>query len=154
MPDQTARIRELVSDLFGKECLHDMAPEDTVVRGAAILGGILSDDAVSEDLCVMPVIPLSLGVEITGGAIVKLIPRNSIMPIRKSMTFTTVKDWQSSIRIKVFEGECVFAEHDNFLGEFTLSGITSATQGVPEVEVVMEVDADGILRTSATELAR
>jgi molecular chaperone DnaK len=144
------RIQQLVKELFGKEPHKGVNPDEVVAIGAAIQGGVLAGDV--KDLLLLDVTPLSLGIETLGGVSTKLIERNTTIPIRKSEVFSTASDNQTSVEIKVLQGEREMARDNKLLGVFHLIGIPSAPRGVPQVEVTFDIDANGILNVSAKDL--
>ncbi|MGH9442019.1 MAG: Hsp70 family protein [Thermoanaerobaculia bacterium] len=144
------RIQQIVKDLFGKEPHKGVNPDEVVAIGAAIQGGVLAGDV--KDLLLLDVTPLSLGIETLGGVSTRLIERNTTIPTRKSEVFSTASDNQTSVEIKVLQGEREMAKDNKLLGVFHLIGIPSAPRGVPQVEVTFDIDANGILNVSAKDL--
>ncbi|MGF1574503.1 MAG: molecular chaperone DnaK [Cyanophyceae cyanobacterium] len=142
-------IKELVKDLIGKEANETVNPDEVVAVGAAIQAGVLSGEV--KDVLLLDVTPLSLGVETLGGVATKLIPRNTTVPTRKSETFSTAEDGQTSVEIHVIQGEREMARDNKSLGRFKLEGIPPASRGVPQIEVIFDIDANGILNVTAKD---
>jgi molecular chaperone DnaK len=144
-------IQQLVKDLFGREGHKGVNPDEVVAVGAAIQGGVLGGEV--KDILLLDVTPLSLGVETLGGVTTVLIPRNTTIPTRKSETFSTAADNQTSVEIHVLQGERPVASGNRSLGKFHLVGLPPAPRGVPQVEVTFDIDANGILNVSAKDNA-
>src|SRR5487761_1552456 len=145
------RIQQIVKDLFqGKEPHKGVNPDEVVAVGAAVQAGVLSGEV--KDLLLLDVTPLSLGVETLGGVMTVLIPRNTTIPTRKSETFSTAADNQTSVEIHVLQGERPMSKDNRTLGKFHLVGIPPAPRGVPQIEVTFDIDANGILNVSAKDL--
>jgi len=148
---RTPRIIELVREFFGKEPHRGVNPDEVVAVGAAIQGGVLGGEV--KDVLLLDVTPLSLGIETLGGIHTVLIPRNTTIPTRKSEIFSTASDNQTSVEIKVYQGERPMAADNRLLGVFQLVGIPPAPRGVPQIEVTFDIDANGILNVSARDRA-
>ncbi|HLM00260.1 MAG TPA: molecular chaperone DnaK [Pyrinomonadaceae bacterium] len=142
-------IARTVTELFGSEPSSEINPDEVVAMGAAIQGGVLTGDV--KDIVLLDVLPLSLGLETRGGLFVKLISRNSTIPLKNTMTFTTVVDNQQSVEIHILQGEREIAGANRSLGKFELVGIPPAQRGVPQIDVSFEVDANGIVNVSALD---
>src|SRR6201993_3233309 len=145
------KIQEMVKNLFGKEPNKTVNPDEVVAVGAAVQGGVLGGEV--KDVLLLDVTPLSLGIETLGGVMTKLIERNTTIPTRKSETFSTAADNQTSVEIKVYQGERAMAKDNRLLGVFQLVGIPPAPRGVPQVEVTFDIDANGILNVVAKDRA-
>jgi len=144
-------VERTVEKIFGKKASAEINPDEVVAMGAAIQGGVLSGDV--KDIVLLDVLPLSLGLETRGGLFTKIIERNSTIPLRNSLTFTTVVDNQSSVEIHVLQGEREVSQGNRSLGKFELVGIPPNPRGVPQIEVSFEVDANGIVSVSAQDKA-
>jgi len=142
-------IGRTVKEIFGKEASAEINPDEVVAMGAAIQGGVLTGDI--KDIILLDVLPLSLGLETRGGLFTKLIERNSTIPLRNSMVFTTVVDNQSSVEIHILQGEREVAHGNRSLGKFELVGIPPGPRGAPQIDVAFEVDANGIVSVSAQD---
>ncbi len=145
------RVQQLVKELFGKDPHKGVNPDEVVAVGAAVQGGVLAGDV--KDVLLLDVTPLSLGIETLGGVFTKLIERNTTIPTRKSEIFSTASDNQTSVEIKVYQGERSMAADNRLLGVFQLIGMPPAPRGIPQVEVTFDIDANGILNVSAKDKA-
>jgi molecular chaperone DnaK len=145
------RIQTIVKELFNKEPNKSVNPDEVVAVGAAVQGGVLGGEV--KDVLLLDVTPLSLGIETLGGVFTKLIERNTTIPTRKSETFSTAADSQTSVEIKAFQGERAMAKDNRLLGVFSLVGIPPAPRGVPQIEVTFDIDANGILNVAAKDKA-
>ncbi len=143
-------VQDVVKKVFGKEPNRSVNPDEVVAIGAAIQGGVLAGDVT--DVLLLDVTPLSLGIETLGGVFTKLIERNTTIPTKRSEIFSTAADNQTTVTVKVFQGEREMAAHNKLLGNFNLDGIAPAPRGVPQVEVTFDIDANGILHVSAKDL--
>jgi molecular chaperone DnaK len=144
-------VERTVEKIFGKKPSAEINPDEVVAMGAAIQGGVLSGDV--KDIVLLDVLPLSLGLETRGGLFTKIIEKNSTIPLRNSLTFTTVVDNQASVEIHVLQGEREVASGNRSLGKFELVGIPPSPRGVPQIDVSFEVDANGIVSVSAQDKA-
>ncbi|MBX3300447.1 MAG: molecular chaperone DnaK [Acidobacteria bacterium] len=142
-------IARTVTEVFGKEPSSEINPDEVVAMGAAIQGGVLTGDV--KDIVLLDVLPLSLGLETRGGLFVKLISRNATIPLKNTMTFTTVVDNQQSVEIHILQGEREIASANRSLAKFELVGIPPAPRGVPQIDVSFEIDANGIVSVSAKD---
>ncbi|MEF8822949.1 MAG: molecular chaperone DnaK [Desulfohalobiaceae bacterium] len=143
-------VQQKVKEFFGKEPHKGVNPDEVVAMGAAIQGGILAGDV--KDVLLLDVTPLSLGIETQGGVFTKLIEKNTTIPTKKSQTFTTAADNQTSVSIHALQGERPMAQDNKSLGRFDLVGIPAAPRGVPQIEVTFDIDANGLVNVSAKDL--
>jgi molecular chaperone DnaK len=144
-------VQDKVTDFFGKEPHKGVNPDEVVALGAAVQAGVLSGDV--DDVLLLDVTPLTLGIETLGGVMTELIPRNTTIPTKKSETFSTASDNQTSVTVHVLQGERPMAEDNKTVGKFNLEGIPPAPRGVPQIEVTFDIDANGILNVSAEDKA-
>src|SRR5437588_478706 len=145
------RIQQLVKELFGKEPHRGVNPDEVVAVGAAIQGGVLKGEV--KDLLLLDVTPLTLAIETLGGVATPMIPRNTTIPTRKTETFSTAADNQTSVEVHVLQGERPLARDNRTLGKFHLTGIPMAPRGMPQIEVTFDIDANGILNVTAKDTA-
>ena len=144
------KVQELVRKLFGKEPHKGVNPDEVVALGAAIQGGVLGGDV--QDVLLLDVTPLSLGIETEGGIFTKLVERNTTVPTERKQVFSTAADSQTAVTVSVFQGERPMARDNRLLGQFNLEGIPPAPRGTPQIEVKFDIDANGILSVSAKDL--
>ena len=143
------KVQEVVEKLFGKAPRRDVNPDEAVAAGAAVQGSVLAGDRT--DVLLLDVTPLSLGIETMGGIMAKLIQKNTTIPTKASQTFSTAEDNQPAVTIKCFQGERELVQHNKLLGEFNLEGIAPAMRGTPQIEVTLDIDANGIMHVSAKD---
>ena len=143
-------VQKLVTELFEREPYKGVNPDEVVAMGAAIQAGVLGGDV--NDVLLLDVTPLSLGIETLGGVFTKLIERNTTIPTKKSQIFSTAEDNQTAVTVRVYQGEREMATENRLLGEFNLEGIPPAPRGVPQIEVSFDIDANGIVHVSAKDL--
>jgi molecular chaperone DnaK len=145
------RVQQIVKELFGKEPHKGVNPDEVVAIGAAVQAGVLAGEV--KDLLLLDVTPLSLGIETLGGVMTTLITRNTTIPTKKSETFSTAADNQTSVEVHVLQGERPMARDNRTLGKFHLTGLPTAPRGVPQIEVTFDIDANGIVNVTATDKA-
>lgn len=146
------KVQEMLSQYFNNKALSkSVNPDEAVAYGAALQAGILMGNKATEDLLLIDVTPLSLGIETMGGILTRIIPKDTSIPTKKTQTFSTAADNQSAVNIRICEGERPMAKDNHFLGSFELTGIPPAPRGVPQIEVTFEVDVNGILSVSAVD---
>ncbi len=143
------KVQEKVKDIFGKDPSKGVNPDEVVALGAAIQAGVLQGEV--EDVLLLDVTPLSLGIETLGGVFTRMIDRNTTIPTKKSQTYSTAEDNQNAVTIRVFQGEREMAADNKLLGQFDLVGIPPAPRGVPQIEVTFDIDANGIVNVSAKD---
>jgi molecular chaperone DnaK len=144
------RVQQKVKEIFGKEPVKGVNPDEVVAMGAAIQAGVLKGEV--KDVLLLDVTPLSLGIETLGGVFTVIIPRGTTIPTRKSQIFTTATDNQTAVTIHVLQGERPLAKDNKSIAKFDLVGIPPAPRGVPQIEVTFDIDADGILHVTAKDL--
>jgi molecular chaperone DnaK len=145
------KVQQVVKDFFGKEPHKGVNPDEVVALGAAVQAGVLSGEV--KDMLLLDVTPLSLGIETLGGVMTTLIPRNTTIPTKKSEVFSTAADNQTSVEVKVYQGERPMANDNRLLGKFGLEGILPSARGIPQIEVTFDIDANGIVNVSAKDKA-
>jgi molecular chaperone DnaK len=144
------KVQELVKELFGKDPHKGVNPDEVVAVGAAIQGGVLSGEV--QDILLLDVTPLSLGIETLGGVMTKLVEKNTTIPTERKQVFSTADDNQTAVTVRVFQGEREMCADNRLLGQFNLEGIPPAPRGVPQIEVRFDIDANGILNVAAKDL--
>jgi molecular chaperone DnaK len=144
------KVQELVTKMFGKDPHKGVNPDEVVAVGAAIQGGVLAGEV--QDVLLLDVTPLSLGIETEGGVMTRLVEKNTTIPAERKQTFSTAADSQTAVTIRVFQGEREMASDNRLLGQFNLEGIPPAPRGIPQIEVKFDIDANGILNVAAKDL--
>ena len=144
------RVVEKVREIFGREPEKGVNPDEVVAIGAAVQASVLQGDVT--DVLLLDVTPLTMGIEVKGGIVEPIIPRNTTIPCRKSKVFTTALDNQDMVRVHILQGEREMSEHNKSLGKLELHGLPPAPRGVPEIEVTFELDANGIMNVRAKDL--
>jgi len=142
-------VQELARRLFGKEPYQGLDPDEAVALGAAVQGGVLNADVAG--VLLLDVTPLTLGIETLGGVMARIIVRNTTIPTQGRQIFTTGTDGQTTVKVKVFQGEHELVAHNRFLASLQLTGIPRAHRGTPQIEVTFDIDANGILHVQAVE---
>lgn len=143
-------VRDLARKYFGKELIEGVDPDEAIALGAAVQGGVLNDEVTG--VLLLDVTPLSLGIETIGGQVTRIIERNTTIPTQGKKTFTTARDGQTSVEIKVYQGEHELSNYNKLLANFHLTGIPPAQRGVPQIEVVFDIDVNGIVHVSAVDV--
>ena len=143
------KVQEVVEQLFGRAPRRDVNPDEAVAVGAAVQGSVLAGDR--KDVLLLDVTPLSIGIETQGGVMSKLIQKNTTIPTKHSQVFSTAEDNQPAVTIKAYQGERDFVQYNKLLGEFNLEGIAPARRGTPQIEVTLDIDANGIMHVSAKD---
>src|SRR6187401_2493112 len=144
------KVQQLVKEIFKKDPHKGVNPDEVVAIGAAIQGGVLSGEV--QDILLLDVTPLSLGIETLGGVMTKLVERNTTIPAERKQVFSTADDNQTAVTVRVFQGDREMAADNRLLGQFNLEGIPPSPRGVPQIEVKFDIDANGILSVSAKDL--
>ena len=146
------KVQQLIKEFFnGKEPNRGINPDEAVAYGAAIQAAILSGSYELDKSLFIDITPISLGIETVGGIMTPIIPRGTVIPAKKSQTFTTYQDQQTTVTVAIYEGERAMSKDNNLLGRFDLTGVPPAARGVPQIEVTFEIDANGILTVTAVE---